>query len=472
MTTSSNFVFGKFRVMREIGRGASGAVYEAWQEDLQRSIALKLIRHALLRGSESERFLHEARMAASVQHPGVVAIYEVGVEAGQHFLAMELVEGRNLGQVATASMPPSEAARITVEVARAVAALHSHGIVHRDLKPENILLESDGRPRVTDFGLALVQAVRTDREAMEQGLPSGDGGPVAGTPGYMAPEQLSTRLGPVGPQADVYALGAVLHTLLVGKGPHAGKTVLELVMATLEGKPLQAPDDGDIPAELLAICRRCLEHAPQSRYPGADAVADDLERWRRGDATVARPPGAIRRVQLFFRSRRALSARLFALLAFESLAVFDHWALEVTTTAYFGEISLILALMMAASIVLDRLNETGRLGRLTHYAWTSLDCGGLTWILYRSDGLDSPLLILLPLLVIASGFWLEVKSVIFATILTMAGYGFLITMPKPGQQAGIDQHMAVLTTLIVAGVLVGLQVARTRALRDYTARQR
>ncbi|MGK0156620.1 MAG: putative Ser/Thr protein kinase [Neolewinella sp.] len=448
---------GKFQIVRELGRGAMGIVYEAFQDDLQRRVALKVIAPGVLSGDAqaSERFADEARMAAGVHHPGIVTVHETGVIAGTAFLAMEFIDGGSLAASPGERMNPREAARIALEVARAAAAMHVRGVIHRDLKPDNILIDCDGHPRVTDFGLALISSDKRNE--------------AAGTPGFMAPEQLSNEFGPVSEKSDIYSLGAVLHLLVAGVRPHEGTTVIQVAMATI-GRDLPATLP-NMPAELSAICRRCLERVQANRYASATALADDLERWLRGDATDATPPGSWRRLQSFFRQRRVLAARLVALAMFEVLTIVNYVFLA-TPLAYLYDIQILLASLLLASAGLDWANRTGLRPRAMSYVWPLLDCVGITWLLSVGDGPNSSLTLLYPLLIVSTGLWLEHSAVVAATAMTALAYGVLIAVNSEdvGVTAAV-QHCTMFTTLLVTGVLVWLQVFRAQALRNFTSRR-
>ncbi|MFT4516310.1 MAG: putative Ser/Thr protein kinase [Planctomycetota bacterium] len=447
---------GKFQIVRELGRGAMGIVYEAFQEDLQRRVALKIIAPSVLSSDAqaSRRFADEARMAAGVHHPGIVTVHETGVVAGTAFLAMEFIEGGSLAASSGERMPAHEAARIVLDVSRAVAAMHVRGVVHRDLKPDNILIDSDGHPRVTDFGLALIR--------------SDQGHEAAGTPGFMAPEQLSSEFGPVSEKSDIYSLGAVLHLLVAGVLPHESATVIQLAMATIERDlPAALPN---MPAELSAICRRCLERVQAHRYASATALADDLECWLRGDATDATPPGSWRRIRSFFRQRRVLAARLVALAIFEALTIVNYMFLG-TPAAYFYDIQILLASLLLASAVLDWANRSGLRPRAMSYIWPLLDCAGITWLLSVGDGPSSSLTLLYPLLIVSTGLWFEHSAVVAATAMAALAYGILIA--GSSLDVGVTttvQHFTMFTTLLVTGLLVWLQVFRAQALRDFASR--
>ncbi len=274
---------GRYEVVRELGRGGMGVVYEARDTQLGRTVALKLIlpgRLRLGRGSRVlARFQREARALARLRHPGIVGIFDVAEEAGQPYLVVEFVSGGGFDAALERGLPLSESVRILRDVARALGAAHRGGIVHRDVKPANVLLEPDGAARLTDFGLAV------DSQA---GRITGTG-EVLGTLAYMAPEQVKGEPGGIGPATDVWAVGAMLYEILTGAPPFVGETPMNTLAAIMKAdlrRPSQSTDG--VPVALETIVLRCLERDPARRYPTASALADDL------DAFLARTraPGA------------------------------------------------------------------------------------------------------------------------------------------------------------------------------------
>jgi hypothetical protein len=293
-----------YDIVGELGRGGMGVVYKARQEGLDRLVALKMI----LQGGHATasallRFRSEALVIARLQHPNIVQVYAVGDHDGLPFFALELCSGGSLAQhfASQGPMPAATAAALLGALARAVQAAHQAGIVHRDLKPANILLTLEGTPKVTDFGLS-------------KQLDSADGptqsGAVMGTPSYMAPEQAAGQTHVVGPATDIYALGAILYEALSGRPPFKAATVMETIGAVLgQEPPLLRSLCPHVPRDLEAIVFKCLDKDPTHRYASAAALADDLERWQRGEPVVARRQSPLYRLcRRLQRNRRKILA--------------------------------------------------------------------------------------------------------------------------------------------------------------------
>jgi hypothetical protein len=263
-----------------------GVVYKARQAGLDRAVALKMILAGAHAGpAERARFRTEAAAIARLRHPNIVQVYHVGECDGNLYFAMELVEGTSLAN--TRPREPERAAAVVEKLARAVHAVHAEGIVHRDLKPGNVLIGPDGEPRIVDFGLA---------KLVGQGSDATVTGAVLGTPGYMAPEQAEGRTRDVGPHTDVYALGAILYHLLTGRPPFQGDSPLATIRQISSDDPVPPRQRRPaVPADLDAVCLKCLAKEPRDRYPSAAALADDLRRVVEGEPVTARPPGLRRK---------------------------------------------------------------------------------------------------------------------------------------------------------------------------------
>ena len=252
--------FGDYELLEEIGRGGQGVVYRARQKSLNRTVALKVIGLGhWATEAHLKRFRREAEAAASLEHPGIVPIHEVGERDGSCYFSMNFIEGGQLDEVVRRTpISIRQAAELIAKVARTVHYAHEHGILHRDIKPGNILLDQKGEPHLTDFGLArLVETESTVTRTKE----------VLGTPSYMAPEQAVGETTKLTSATDVYGLGAVLYQLLTGQPPFAGGTTYETVKLLLETEPRRPRLlNPKIDRDLSAICLKCLEKDPKRRY--------------------------------------------------------------------------------------------------------------------------------------------------------------------------------------------------------------
>jgi serine/threonine protein kinase len=263
--------FEEYRIVEEIGRGGMGVVYRAIQETLGRTVALKMILTG--EGSREEDvqlFLHEAAAVARLRHRNIVTIYELDVHEGIYYYTMDYIDGRSLQRIISEDgLEARLAVEIAVKVAGALEHAHRRGIVHRDLKPANVIIDEDGEPVITDFGLAF--------------SPGSEAGPravTAGTPGYMAPEQVAGRADRIGAAVDVYALGAVLYTVLCGEPPFAGLGAVDFVRAVTSAEVLPVRElRPEADPGLCAIVERCLRRSPGERPASAAALAGELSAW-------------------------------------------------------------------------------------------------------------------------------------------------------------------------------------------------
>lgn len=315
-----------YQIVSELGRGGMGVVYRARQLSADRDVALKMIRA----GDRAEaeyllRFRAETSAVTRLQHPQIVAIYDVGEHEGQPYFSMEFCGRGSLAAAVRGTVwGHREAAEMLRKIARGVGAAHAVGIVHRDLKPQNILLTADEEPKVSDFGLAK-QLVQTDQPGLTES------GAVLGTPAYMAPEQAFGSSKTVGCAADIYSLGAILYELLTGRPPFVGPSTMDIMVQVVTEEPLRLRQlRKDVPRDLEQICLKCLEKDPRRRYATADALAEDLSRYLAGDPVSITPggifnrlTGALDRVQLQerFASYSAILTALAPVMLLPEIAV-------------------------------------------------------------------------------------------------------------------------------------------------------
>ena len=291
--SARQFAGGKYILIQEVGQGGMGIVWKAWQTDLRRYVAIKILVGTMWTDQEIKRFYREAQMAARLSHPNIASIYEVGAHEGKHYIAMEFIDGESLARLMAPStssklgtarhvkhLPPRKAIEILREVAQATDFAHSKKIIHRDLKPHNIMVQrSDGRVFVMDFGLA--KPIRAkDSFTMSDA--------IVGTPQYMSPEQ--ARGDEVDRRTDVFSLGAVLYHALTGRPPFDGHSPAETMMSVLADDPTPPRKlNPRVHPDVETICFKALEKDRHRRYDSAGSFADDLSRYLEGEPISARP---------------------------------------------------------------------------------------------------------------------------------------------------------------------------------------
>jgi len=287
---------GDYVLRRRIGRGGMGVVYDAWQGSLDRSVALKVLPSGVAADSKAFlRFMREAKTAAQLSHPNIVAVYGMGVEQNTPYYSMELVEGETLAQILRREPPAPEAfqahclrmAAAFADVADGLQHAHSKGVVHRDLKPSNLILDREGRLRILDFGLARLEG----QEALTAS------GELLGTPLYMSPEQARRRKVPVDHRTDIYSLGATLYEMLTWRPPFQGKDREDTLSQIIERDPPEPRQlNPRVPRDIETIVLKCLRKDPADRYGTAEALGQDLRRFVRGDPVEAKPQGKWERI--------------------------------------------------------------------------------------------------------------------------------------------------------------------------------
>ncbi len=281
---------GNYELLEEVARGGMGVVYKARQSTLGRIVAVKMIVSGRLANEQDvQRFQSEAQAAASLKHPNIVSIHEVGQQEGWHYFSMDYVEGHDLSTVLRINLLPAKtAANYVRQMAEAIHYAHQQGILHRDLKPSNILIDQQNQVHITDFGLAM--RVEAGDQVLTQT------GQILGTPSYMPPEQAQGKRGLIGPSSDVYALGAILYECLTGRPPFRAESVIitiEQVIHADAASPRKL--NASIPHDLETICLKCLEKESHRRYATAQLLAEDVERFLNGEPIVARPARAMER---------------------------------------------------------------------------------------------------------------------------------------------------------------------------------
>jgi predicted Ser/Thr protein kinase len=458
--TPTGQTFGRYQLQQEIGRGGMGVVYRAWQAELARTVAVKMILSSKLAGPEAvKRFYAEARIAAQVRHPQIVAIHEVGDVDGQHFYAMEYVDGISLDRrLRDRKLTVQETCRLMVPIVRAVAHLHERGIVHRDLKPANLLLDPKGQLHVADFGLATL--LNADARMTVSGT-------VLGTPAYMAPEQAAGRTREISARSDIYSLGAILYEMVAGRPAFEDESPARLLMQVIEREPLPFRKfNRAAPASLWWVVQQCMEKKPERRYSTAADLADDLERFLRGEPVEAWKGAWSQELIRVARRHPPVTYRLLAIGAALAIIV-TRMILHSETRAYYRPVAWGVLFWAALVLVWEWFWQ--RKPRAREAISTSMifaDVALLTYMLWLTNKVDSPVIAMYHVVISAAGLSLGPTRVWLAVLASMAAYGCLLLQPPPPHVIR-EPHLSLLycLSLVVCGAVASFNARRLAILQ-------
>ncbi len=330
---------GPYQIVNKLGSGGMGVVYRAFHAESDRFVALKLIRSAEFSSLEQiERFRREAKACAQLQHPNIVPVFDVGTEGKIDYFTMALVEGRDLlTELGDSSIESRKAAELISKIAMALEYAHSKGVIHRDIKPGNLLIDQNGEPMLMDFGLAKSSHVVESQTRTGQML---------GTASYMAPEQVNDAKN-VGPSTDVYGLGATLYHCLTGKAPFSGDDLFHVLQQVRQQLPVPPRSIcPEIDKDLELVCLRCLQKDPRDRYESAANLAEDLNRFLKGEPVEKTPVSWWHSLTRIVRHRQELQEDLPSVSAARWVAVLT---LVFHTSVFFvvatGQLNIVLWLL-------------------------------------------------------------------------------------------------------------------------------
>ncbi len=450
--------FGHYLLLGKLGDGSQGVVYRATDLRLNRVVALKTLRAgALATESERARFQIDANALASLDHPLVVPIFDVGDVAGMPYFTMRLIDGDSLSdRIDQYKGDFQRIGRLLATIARTVHEVHGRGILHRDLKPSNILLDRSGTPHVADFGLAL--RPESDQQFDRTGV-------IVGTASYMSPEQAQGKVRDLTPATDLYSLGAILYELLTGQPPFRAKTTMETVVLVLERDPVPPRQLwSEIPRDLEQICLKCLEKDPSERYPSTEALADDLDRFGQGEVVDAQRLSPWSRIRRWYRREPKLAFGLFGLAGIQSLVCLH--LLTGQDQDHNWSVPILLVFWAVLKFAFQHLSRFKRLGRYIPPAWIITDMILYTIALYLVDGVTSSLVVGFPLLIALAGFWARADLVWIATGFAIAGYSGLQFVCTTD---GSSNHFPdiVIAAMLIIGISVAHQVKRLRSLIQF-----
>ena len=444
---------GNYEILAELDRGGMGVVYKARHKELDRIVALKVIRSGELADiDEIARFRREAEAAAKLAHPGIVPIYEVGQEAHLVYYTMAYVKGKSLATYHGANrIPPKAAASIVRSLTHAFAYAHAQGIAHRDIKPSNILLDEHGNPILIDFGLAKMTHIPSDLT---------HSGSTLGTPAYMAPEQIQTTKNVDALASDIYSLGGVLYFLLSGRAPFAGTTFDILLQAKDREPTPPSLCNHEVDRELDAICARAMEKNPKQRYQSMGELGDDLGRWIEGRAIQTPTKSFSMRCLRWWRQEPGLVAHVLAIAAVIPIVIISHYLDESNSNQSIQ--LLLLSTWMVLCFPLQRWVLRQIESWIPAVTWGVIDVLFVTAIIANAEAPRSLLLIAYPLMVAASALFYRTIYVAMMTIACAIGFIVLAYTVNDPSMARRDFQLIYLTSISVLGLTLTSMILRIR----------
>lgn len=451
---------GDYEILEEIDRGGMGIVFKARHQKLDRIVALKLIRSGELASQEElERFTSEARAAATLAHAGIVPIYEVSTWNGLVFYTMAYIEGQSLAErVAEGPLEPLEAVRIVRKLCTAIEFAHRSGIYHRDLKPANILINSEGEPVIIDFGLA--KNVHQDQSLTTTGQ-------LLGTPAYMPPEYASGRANEIGPEADVYALGAILYCLCAGQPAFSGPTPFDVLLQVLDRRPPRPSKlNRKVDRSIDFICLRMLEKDPSERYGSIRDFATDLQHVLAGEPIDLPQESAVEQIQKWWQREPTLATHVSGIGMTLIIVVLAYWLREETTVLFTYRVELLVGWIIVSAVLQYWVN-LAKWRDAAIFIWLAIDACMITTLIAFASPPRATLLVGYPMLIVASGLFYRRRFVVTTTIVSLLCVCFLMWLYPEGDFEKLDFTAIYLSGLVILGLCMLAVIRRVRGLSRY-----
>ena len=450
---------GNYELIEEIDRGGMGVVFKAKQPQLERLVALKIIRSGELAGpDELKRFRSEAEAAAKLSHANIVQIFEVGQVGGLVYFTMPFIDGQTLAKrMAAEPLSVEEAVRLVYRLCLAIQYAHNEGILHRDLKPSNVLVDNNLHPIIIDFGLAKFAQRESDLTTTGQ---------ILGTPAYMAPEQASGRGHQAEWSTDVYSLGAILYFLLSGQPPFTGPTAFDILWQVMDREP-PAPSklNRKVSRDLDYLCSRAMAKKPAERYSSAAAMAADLERYLKHEPIDLPHYSIARRLATWWRRSPILVSHVCGIGTTAAITLPAHLA-KVSNSQTSYQL-ILLGCWLIACFALQWLVFRARFRDIGCLAWATVDVILSTWLICNAEEPRTLLLIGYPMMIGASALFYRTRWVIYMTSICTVGFLFVKLFTDDPSLSRIDFSAIYVSGLLVIGLTMHSMIRRVRGMSQF-----